>query len=239
MSHNKPRSLAESRLDERIHKRFFREPRPGRVLIEVGAARPDYLSISAYFRDMGWNIIAIEPNPAFCELYTQAGIPVLRYACGDRDEENVDFTIVDSQGTEYRTGAVSFEAFSSLGIRKAYADLKPSDVATKTIKVQLRKLDTILAKHAPNVNRVDVLAVDVEGWELDVLAGFDLARYRPVCVVLENLFADRKYLNYMKQFGYRRWRVLPPNDIYVAPDCRVGLVEVLGLRFYDYLFHTI
>jgi hypothetical protein len=32
------------------------------VLVEVGAAHPDYLSMSASYRSRGWRIIAIEPK---------------------------------------------------------------------------------------------------------------------------------------------------------------------------------
>jgi hypothetical protein len=67
----------------------------------------------------------------------------------------------------------------------------------KSISVKVRKLDTILAEHAPEVKGIDILAVDVEGWELNVMRGLSVTRYRPGVVILENLFNDSNYLTYM------------------------------------------
>ena len=57
---------AEGSVDRLIADRFFARQRG--VVVEVGAARPDYLSVSEYFRSLGWRVIAVEPNPKFCEL---------------------------------------------------------------------------------------------------------------------------------------------------------------------------
>ncbi|MFO0868890.1 MAG: FkbM family methyltransferase [Pirellulales bacterium] len=206
------------------------------MLVEVGAARPDYLSMSAFFRESGWTVISVEPNPVFCDLHRSVGNDVLCYACGDRDEDDVDFTIVDSHGRSYESGQVSFESFSSLGIKPEFASLT-RDETTTTIKVKLRRLDTILATHAPQLDSIDMLAVDVEGWELEVLSGFNLKRYRPKCVVLENLFGRREYRDYMAAQGYRRWRCLPPNEVFVSDDAQVTRCEIALLQIVDRIVH--
>jgi hypothetical protein len=115
---------AEGNVDRIIQQRFFPKHDSGRVFVDVGAARPDYLSISALFRSLDWRVIAIEPNPAFCDLHRKKGYEALQYACGDRDEDNVDFMVVDSHGDEYEHGQVSYESFSSLGIKDSYQALK-------------------------------------------------------------------------------------------------------------------
>jgi hypothetical protein len=61
---------------------------------------------------------------------------------------------------------------------------------------------------------VDLLVVDVEGWELNVMRGFSSERYRPKVVVLENLFDEQAYIQYMRSIGYERTLQLGPNDIY-------------------------
>src|SRR5262245_15792216 len=106
---------AEQGIDEIVRAAFFQDRAHG-VLIEVGAALPDYLSMSASFRRLGWKIISIEPNPHFCAAHRREGYDVLEYACGERDEDGVDFTLVNSHGVEYLDGQVSFESFSALGI---------------------------------------------------------------------------------------------------------------------------
>jgi hypothetical protein len=64
--------------------------------------------------------------------------------------------------------------------------------------------------------RIDLLTIDVEGWELEVLNGLDMARFAPRVMVIENLFAERAYRDYMGAHGYALWRYVEPNDVYVA-----------------------
>jgi len=86
-------------------------------------ARPDYLSIGASYRALGWKVVAIEPNPDFCAAHRALGHDVLEYAVSDTEADDTNFFVVDSQGAIYNEGAVSFESFSSLGIKGQFADL--------------------------------------------------------------------------------------------------------------------
>jgi predicted RNA methylase len=79
------RSRAEHQLDRIVYEEFFRGVSRG-VFVDVGAAGPDFLSMSAMYRDLGWRVIAVEPNPDFCEAHRAAGNEVLEFACSDRDE---------------------------------------------------------------------------------------------------------------------------------------------------------
>jgi hypothetical protein len=101
---------AEGDVDKVVQRRFFRNQNAG-VFVDVGAANPDYLSVSALYRALGWRIIAIEPNPAFCAMHHKRGHEILQYACGERDEDGVDFCVVDSHGERYQNGQVSYESF--------------------------------------------------------------------------------------------------------------------------------
>jgi hypothetical protein len=107
---NVPKTQAEGQVDKLVHDRFFPGATDG-VFVDVGAAGPEFLSMSAYYRGLGWRVIAIEPNPVFCQAHRAAGHEILQYACSDRDEDGVDFEIVDSHGTAYSGGSVSFESF--------------------------------------------------------------------------------------------------------------------------------
>jgi FkbM family methyltransferase len=209
------RDRAEGNVDELVRARFFSHAASG-ILVEVGAAHPDYLSVSASYRELGWTVIAVEPNPEFCELHRTQGHEILQYACGDHDEDGVDFSVVDSQGTHYRGGNVSYESFSSLEIKDSYAALVDSELDVRKIKVDLRRLDTLLEQHAPAVSHIDILAVDVEGWECEVLDGLDFEKFAPRVLIVENVFADKEYRDYLRTKGYELWRYIDPNDIYVA-----------------------
>ena len=210
---------AEKDVDILVGDTFFSHKGEPGVLVEVGAARPDYLSISARFRDLGWKIIAIEPNPDFCAAHRSRGHQVYEYACSDVDADDVDFFVVDSQGADYLGGSVSFGSFSSLGIKDEFAELHETvkgNTRVKTVPVKVRRLDTILKEHEPDVDHIDILAIDVEGWELNVMRGLSLEKYNPSVVILENLFQKQEYVQFMNRAGYSMWRRLEPNDIYVA-----------------------
>jgi FkbM family methyltransferase len=209
---------AEGDVDKYVLQKFFPAQNTG-IFIDVGTANPNYLSISALYRSLGWTVFAIEPNPVFCDLHRNLGHDICQYACGDHDEDAVDFSVVDSHGSQYENGHVSFESFSSLGIKDSYARLKP-DLDIKKIKVNLRRLDTILATHAPNVGHIDILSVDVEGWELEVLDGLDLKKYAPRVMVIENLFNDGQYRQHLSTKGYSLSTFLYPNDVYVRNDLK-------------------
>jgi FkbM family methyltransferase len=210
---------AEGDVDQIVLDRFFR--RVTGTFVEVGAARPDYLSTSALFRKEGWNVIAIEPNPAYAELHRRLGHEVLPYACGDHDEDDVEFSVVDSHGTAYEGGGVTYESFSSLAIKENYASLKPN-LDVKKIRVNLRRLDTILAEHAPSTKQIDIVSVDVEGWELEVLKGLSFDRFRPKVLIVENLFSENSYREFMRDRGYALWRTSKPNEVFVRPDLLTG-----------------
>jgi FkbM family methyltransferase len=221
---------AEQDVDKIVLETFFLNV-PRGTIVDVGAARPDYLSISESFREKGWRVLSVEPNPEFCKLYHERGYEVLQFAVGDEDKDDVDFSLVDSQAAIYQGGELSYESFSSLGIRGRFADLQKQlegKTVTRTVKVNVRKLDTLLRDYAPDLKTIDVLAVDVEGWELTVLRGFDIDRYRPKVVILENLFNDGQYREAMDKLGYALFKVLHPNDVYVRRTAFGRIRDVLS-----------
>ena len=218
----KRNAVVEGDVDLVVQDAFFADPAYRGTMIEVGAAKPDYLSVSATFRSRGWRIISVEPNPYFCEIQRRQGNDVLQYACGDTDEDDVNFFVVRTDAT-YQGEPVTNESFSSLGVRGKYAEMMKSvPTSMDTIKVKVRRLDTILREHAGDVGEVDVVCIDVEGWELEVLSGFSLAVHKPKLLIVENLFLEPAYVDYFAQRGYPLWKRLQPNDIFVRRDLLTG-----------------
>jgi hypothetical protein len=58
------------------------------------------------------------------------------------------------------------------------------------------------------------VSIDVEGWELEVMQGFDTNKYNPEIVLLENLDHLTSYHNYMMNIGYRLAGILQQNEIF-------------------------
>ena len=51
-------NIVEGDLDRLVYNEFFSHRGTG-VIVDVGAGRPDFLSISRFYRDVGWRVIAI------------------------------------------------------------------------------------------------------------------------------------------------------------------------------------
>lgn len=207
---SRQRFYAEDKADRFLRKTFFRRQALG-VMVEVGAAGPTYLSMSRHFRESGWRVIAIEPNPHFVAQHHAAGFDVVPVACGDHDEDGVDFEIVH-QPAAYAGGEISYESFSSLKVKDSYRTHNPA-IRSERVKVNMRRLDTVLEQQ--KVSTLDLLSIDVEGWELEVLAGFSLERYRPRVVIMENFNRDPGYVSYMQRRGYRLYSETFPNQVFV------------------------
>jgi len=199
-------------LFEYLKEQYFQNVNNG-IIVEVGAAKPDFLSQSKSFKDIGWRTICIEPNPSFAQLHREIGNEIYEYACSYEDKDDVDFYVVDF-GND-----ISFESFSSLGLEKLSStsefDKKPEP---SIIKVNVRKLDSILK--TAQVSKIDCLIVDVEGWELEVMRGFSINEYEPKVVVLECLCNLEEYHQYMQNLSYSFDRfddTTGPNYIYFKP----------------------
>ncbi len=98
--------------------------------------------------------------------------------------------------------------------------MAPSAMPEKTMEVPIRTLDDILAEAAAPQG-FDFLSIDVEGHELEVLRGFDFARWRPRLILLEDHVADLAKHRYLTCCGYRIVRRYENNGWYVPADADV------------------
>jgi len=80
------------------------------------------------------------------------------------------------------------------------------NITTYKIEVDVGTLTSILVKH--NIQKIDFLSLDVEGFELSVLKGIDFSKYRPKYILVEARFKD-EIQNYLEdlydvvaQIGY-------------------------------------
>lgn len=183
-----------------LKTKFFSEINNG-VMVEVGSAGPEFLSQSKPFRDIGWRCICIDPNPKFAQMHRDIGNEMYEYACSYEDKDDVNFEMVTQP-----INGITYESFSSIEVSErlaltGYSNGK-KDLSINTIKVNVRKLDTILEE--AKVLKVDYVSVDVEGWELNVMKGFTTSKYQPKIIVLENAFSNthHEFNTYMSNYEY-------------------------------------
>lgn len=165
--------------------KFFNNKTDG-FFIEVGANAPVKFSQTWLLEKNGWRGILVEPLPAKCEALRAArkNSRIFQVAVGAPEQRG-----------ETQFHVTTDDMFSSLHTRET----GPAKI--ETVPVQVMTLDELLAD-AGNPT-IDFLSIDVEGMELDVLRGFDIARHRPKLVLLEDHMKSQQLYRAMKKRGYK------------------------------------
>ncbi|MCL5966775.1 MAG: FkbM family methyltransferase [Deltaproteobacteria bacterium] len=166
--------------------------------MEVGAHDPKYLSQTWLLERVGWRGILVEPLPEQCELLRR-----------ERPGSKVHEVAVSSPD---KTGTADFHVcgmFSSL--EKNVADNRIRYEAAITRRVVT--LDAILREE--NVVALDFLSLDTEGTEFDVLRGFDIRKYEPRLILIEDTVTGLDKHAHLLSAGYRLVRRTGSNNWYV------------------------
>ena len=141
------------------------------------------------------------------------GNEIYEYACADYTQDAADFQIVN---TWDENSDLTYESFSSIKIKQGYID-KHYQPDYTNIKVNIRTLDLVLEEAKLDQN-IDILIIDTEGWELEVMKGFNHIKYNPKVVILENYLHDDLYNQYMESIGYILDRKVEYNYIYIKSN---------------------
>jgi FkbM family methyltransferase len=176
--------------------------------VEVGANQPEDLSQTFSLEQKGWTGVLVEPQPDLADaLKRRRSAKVFAEACTSRRNSG-------SRMTLHLAGS-----HSSFDRNLNLAEVKPHGA----IDVPTRTLDQILVD--AGAQSVDFISIDVEGHELDVLDGFDLERWRPRLILIEDLLLHLQVHRYLKRRNYRLFRRTGINNWYVPADTspRLGI----------------
>lgn len=141
------------------------------IVFEVGGGDPEHLSFSKHFIMNGWKAYIFEPNPIYAQKHKEAGNNVFQVAVSDELSSERDFFIFEDE----KKVALGW---SSLGLRMSDCKIKPKVIQTPVIT-----LSSFFEEN--NIDYVDIISVDVEGWEPEVIDGFDEKKYNVRFFVLE------------------------------------------------------
>jgi len=129
-------------------------PRPGWVVVDVGANIGAYSAWAAAGLDGSGTLVAIEPNPVCFERLAvtleqlSVDASAVQVACGDRDAEV----------------ELHFEPGFTVS-----SSVRPFASASERVSVAMRTLDAIVRERG--IDHIDILKIDVEGAEELVLRG--------------------------------------------------------------------
>ncbi len=148
-----------------------------RFVVDVGANDGFYASNSYPFAARGWRSLLIEPHPeAFRKLILRHAkrphVVCRQLACGERPGR-----------MPLWTGATGDTTHATLAPESR--DTPSNPWATDACEVDVVRLDGVLAEFG-FPERFGILSIDTEGWDVEVLRGMDLSRWRPRVIVTED-----------------------------------------------------
>jgi FkbM family methyltransferase len=197
-------TLPEGREQELV-RNFFGGARSG-FFVEIGANRPQQESQTWHLERLGWTGVLVEPQPHLAEeLRRTRSAKVFAVACSSPQNAGRCMPL-------HVAGALS-----ALDRDRMAPGTRPEHI----IEVPVRTLDEVLTEaRAPA--QFDFLSLDVEGHELEVLSGFDLARWRPHLILLEDHVGNLEKHRFLKSAGYRLIRRFENNGWYVPRAATVS-----------------
>ena len=142
--------------------------------VEVGANDGVTYSTTKYFEEIGWKCVLVEPTPSLCKSIRSCRTAQLFECAASTADGEAQLQFVESMSL-----------FSSLEQRSTMQSrIDAATESVRSVTVRTRRLDSILTE--AGVGPLDFVTIDVEGHELSVLQGFDLDRWRPSIVIVED-----------------------------------------------------
>ncbi|WP_410004668.1 FkbM family methyltransferase [Aequorivita nionensis] len=164
--------------DDYIAWQLLDKPTTG-VVVEVGAFDGLHLSNSFAFEQLGWKSICIEPNPTifkYLEKNRPTSININNAVVGDENILEIDFFAEE-------IGVLSGCNYDADDVKKRYENRGLEYTEPEKIKVSATTLTSLFGKL--NIETIDVLSIDVEGFELEVLKGLDLKSFNVKLFIIE------------------------------------------------------
>lgn len=190
------------------------------IVVEVGAFDGIHFSNSYSLEGIGWKSICIEPNPVMFE-YLRKNRP-RAHNMNIAIVGNEEISIIDFYREDI--GLLSGCSFNKQDVERRYTRRGLKYKEPEKIKI---KASTLTRALDGVTNKIDLLSIDVEGFEIEVLKGFDIDRFNVGLFIIEansknekdkilEYFADyRNYIhvgdNYQNLFILRKDLLLKRN----------------------------
>lgn len=216
----KPRMAPEFRSEwgeDTLLYELFRGQTAG-VYIEVGALDGKRCSISWVFDAIGWSGLLAEAVP---EMYKRCVknrpyAKIVQAALAAKGSTGTTEFMVPVDD-EKEPSPSSYRAHEGMGTDHI-AMIEKTNAQVQKVVVPLSWMDVELER--AGFTKVDFAVIDVEGGELDLLRGFDLAKWRPRVLVVEDnsLGKDNRVLEHMRGAGYESVMWIGANRVYIRGD---------------------
>ena len=167
-------SYSANREDVLINRLFGAKPEG--FYVDVGAAHPVWENDTKALYDRGWHGVNIEPNQSF----------FFELAAARPRDRNLNLAVSDEPGF------LTFHEVVGTGLSTCDPD-ESRRAAGKGFQIVQHEVKADSLRHIleeANPPAIDLLKIDVEGYELQVLRSNDWSRFRPTLIVAEVTYPE-------------------------------------------------
>lgn len=191
--------VLEDLIEKHLVWEFFDRKHEG-VFVEVGANDPHNGSQTWLLEQNGWTGMLVEPQAALCDKLRRErkNSAVFQVACSGPDKEG--------------EASLHIAAHDGISTLEPQADSHGIQFVG-TERVKITTLDKVLSM--AGTVKVDFLSLDVEGYEIEVMRGFDFKKYQPSLILIEDGVRNLDKHRYLKRQGYRLVKRTSLNNWYV------------------------
>ena len=187
--------------DKYLEETIFKGYKNG-IFVDVGAHDGVSINNTLYFEKYNnWTGINIEPiKTVFDKLVTNRPSSInINCAVCNKDGET-EF-LCNTGYTEMISGIK--DTFDPRHLQRLQDENAQKGSITEVIKVQTKKLDTILNEH--NITHINYLSIDVEGAEFEVIKSIDFDKVFIDVIGFENNFNDSsaQIIKYLDTKGFK------------------------------------
>ena len=166
------RSYSDVYGEDLFVKNYFKEQNSG-LYVDVGCNQPKINSLTFYLFNKGWNGINIDISSRCIKLYNFFRRTDINLNISIGSEEKFVDSYIFYENCTMNTVDEEFKKFTSKSVNK-----KPD-----ILRIQQKTLNQILEKN--KIKKIDYLNIDVEGYETNVLKGFNLKKFCPSLISIE------------------------------------------------------
>ena len=175
--------------------------------IDIGAHHPKIFSNTYKLYKSGWTGINIDPIPGMLKKFRER-------------KKDINLNIgISNNGDPIKYYSYKNTPLNTFDTDRVEELKKEGIFPCNEIEIKTQKLCEVLKKYSPE-REIDLMSIDVEGYELDVLKSNNWDKFKPKIIIIEihnmnfNNPKDNVIHSYLDKLGYKLFARTPYNSLY-------------------------